>query len=559
PSVRRINPGVSWGTESIVHRCLSPDPKRRYQSAAELLQDLDNQLKNRPLRFAPDRSISERTRKWFRRHPRLWSVGGVTSLSAILVGTLGLAAYRYQTELQQTEAIAVFDQLETQFQSVRSEALTAAVGTSDVHDAKTSMRTWIDSARNGVPLPPGPGMKPLPALRIELLDRERQERTRGMTSEMTQLLEAVELWRNNRRQVLPGPPEEIEVSDDQTAFYKALRCMVQRRTEEAIHLLKELVSRHPESFSDNFLYGLCLLQVNHWEEAEHTFTTCTLIEPENRHAWFHRGLTRLYAERVEGAIEDFRKALSMKPRWPEASYNLALSYWKHGNPDEALEQTRLARQSGHPATRTYFLESKLLKELGRNEESAAMRKRGLQEVPTTTQDWVTRGEQQLPGDPEAALRDFQQALDQDPNCYEALRDSAGVLAEYLNRPEESCQALTQAIEWYPHIATLWSGRAVLYARDGHREQAIADAETALQRSDAPFVAYQCACVYALTSSIEPSDADRAVRLLKTAVKQDPKLTQIARSDKDLANIIERKDVKMIIVAALVLNDETRAP
>ncbi|HKB39238.1 MAG TPA: serine/threonine-protein kinase [Gemmataceae bacterium] len=71
PLLRPWNPAISPATESIVRHCLEPDPARRYQSAEELREDLQRQLKNRPLQYAPEPSLRERARKWVRRHPRL--------------------------------------------------------------------------------------------------------------------------------------------------------------------------------------------------------------------------------------------------------------------------------------------------------------------------------------------------------------------------------------------------------------------------------------------------------------------------------------------------------
>ena len=83
PEVRRLNPAVSPGTESIVRHCLEPDPSRRYQTARELHEDLQRQLEHRPLKYAPEPSLRERVRKWTRRHPRLSSSTSVGVIAAL--------------------------------------------------------------------------------------------------------------------------------------------------------------------------------------------------------------------------------------------------------------------------------------------------------------------------------------------------------------------------------------------------------------------------------------------------------------------------------------------
>jgi serine/threonine protein kinase len=85
PRLRRWSPAVSPAVESIVRHCLEPDPARRYQSAAELREDLERQRNHLPLRYAPEPSHRERLHKWVSRHPRR-AVGSFLVL--ILVGLI---------------------------------------------------------------------------------------------------------------------------------------------------------------------------------------------------------------------------------------------------------------------------------------------------------------------------------------------------------------------------------------------------------------------------------------------------------------------------------------
>ncbi len=87
-SIREHNPDLSPDIDSIVESCLSPNPKTRYTSARELQSDIDRHLNDLPLRFAANRSIAERAKKWIRRHPRLSSA---TSISVVALLTLCIA------------------------------------------------------------------------------------------------------------------------------------------------------------------------------------------------------------------------------------------------------------------------------------------------------------------------------------------------------------------------------------------------------------------------------------------------------------------------------------
>ena len=71
--------------DSILRRCLAPNPARRYQTAAELQEDLDRQRLHRPLRHAPEPSLCERVGKWFRRNPRAVTATRVGVAAGVLM------------------------------------------------------------------------------------------------------------------------------------------------------------------------------------------------------------------------------------------------------------------------------------------------------------------------------------------------------------------------------------------------------------------------------------------------------------------------------------------
>jgi len=67
PRLRPLNSNVSPALESIVLHCLAPHPEDRYQSAHELLEDLDRHSNFQSLRFAVNPSVWERVFKSIRR------------------------------------------------------------------------------------------------------------------------------------------------------------------------------------------------------------------------------------------------------------------------------------------------------------------------------------------------------------------------------------------------------------------------------------------------------------------------------------------------------------
>jgi serine/threonine protein kinase/tetratricopeptide (TPR) repeat protein len=93
PSLRAHRKDVPWGLESIVRKCLAPDPAARYQHAEHLAEDLQRFLDDRSLRHAPELSRVERIQKWARRHPRWSSSGLIGTVAAALLLTVGSALF----------------------------------------------------------------------------------------------------------------------------------------------------------------------------------------------------------------------------------------------------------------------------------------------------------------------------------------------------------------------------------------------------------------------------------------------------------------------------------
>ncbi|MEA2631895.1 MAG: eukaryotic-like serine/threonine-protein kinase, partial [Chloroflexota bacterium] len=93
PGVRCWNKAVTPAVESIVRHCLEPDPRRRYQTARELREDLERQMAHRPLRYAPEPSLRERMAKCARRHPTLFGSTSIALLALSLISLLGAAAW----------------------------------------------------------------------------------------------------------------------------------------------------------------------------------------------------------------------------------------------------------------------------------------------------------------------------------------------------------------------------------------------------------------------------------------------------------------------------------
>ena len=89
PQPRKLNGAVPRDVETICLKCLEKEPNRRYQSAAELCDELRRFLANRPILARPITSI-ERSRRWCQRNPLVATLGAAVAALLIAVSIAGL-------------------------------------------------------------------------------------------------------------------------------------------------------------------------------------------------------------------------------------------------------------------------------------------------------------------------------------------------------------------------------------------------------------------------------------------------------------------------------------
>jgi len=85
---RKLRADIPRDLETILLKCLAPEPDHRYRSAAALAEDLRSFLEDRPIAARPACRV-ERLWRWRRRNPAL---AGVSALAAVLLVAVALTA-----------------------------------------------------------------------------------------------------------------------------------------------------------------------------------------------------------------------------------------------------------------------------------------------------------------------------------------------------------------------------------------------------------------------------------------------------------------------------------
>jgi tetratricopeptide (TPR) repeat protein len=233
--------------------------------------------------------------------------------------------------------------------------------------------------------------------------------------------------------------------------------------------------------------------------------------------YFKRGTAYLHTKNYSEARADLDQFLVDRPDAVEGYINRALALQGLNEDKLAIEDLTKAIDLGATETRVYFIRSLSYERIGNGNAARKDQEKGSELRPSDELSWVVRGFAKLASNPNEALSDFDEALLLNPRSLDGLQNKASVLSEQLSRTAEAVEILNKEIEIYPNFVPGRAGRGVLLARLGKRKEAIQDAEECIRRDIQPATLYQVACIYALTSRLQPDDRQQALLLLTCAL------------------------------------------
>ncbi|MEO1618382.1 MAG: serine/threonine-protein kinase [Planctomycetota bacterium] len=102
---RQLNAGVPADLETICLKCLQKDPKRRYDSAADLVDDLTRFLEGEPIEARPVTRL-ERGWRWAKRHPAVATLATTTVILIGIIATIAPLVALEQSQLRVAEQTA---------------------------------------------------------------------------------------------------------------------------------------------------------------------------------------------------------------------------------------------------------------------------------------------------------------------------------------------------------------------------------------------------------------------------------------------------------------------
>lgn len=376
--LHRCNPRVSLGLSDIVDKCLADDPRDRYPDASSLAVDLRRHLADLPLRGVPNRSWSERWRKWQRRHPSTFSRRGLaaTVVVAAIAAPASMMAivYRERRETASAALSRALDELErhryAEARSTLRGGLAAIDGLPGL-DGRRRELTWaLDRVaraarvaelhelaesiqfRYGLSPPPADEAPALIRLGREAWDA-RRSLFEGI--EANGDTRAVRRLRNDLRELgmlradllvryaAPGnrnrakQEADVLLSEVQSELGRSAAIEHDRRsyTDGGAGLPSEWVE--PRTARDHYDLGRSYLRSSRPDLAAEEFRLGLKLRPQDFWLNFYDGLCAYRLGQFDRAAGAFRTCVALAPDSAECYYNRALALQSLGRLDEAIE------------------------------------------------------------------------------------------------------------------------------------------------------------------------------------------------------------------------------
>lgn len=613
PSLRARCPlPIPWSLESIVRKCLAPEPVDRYASAAQLAEDLSRFVDDRPLKFAPELSRVEQLQKWGRRHPKLTTASIAVLLAAtfIVPVVLSLQLARKDLAVQKsfvTDARALEHSREFQAAALRGLCLVNTVipneetlksGIKTCEDAlgmyqvienskwedgefwrrldRDQRRSLSETIRELLLVlgsahvrasPDDPAaahaalnlvgiaqdISQLPQSRALLLDRARY---------LTRLkMDAAARDTSAKAKLVP-----VVTAHD---IYMLASAHSRHRTvegyREAVMLFTKSIELSPRHYWSYFQRALCQQELGETLLAVSDLGTCLGVWPESAWAHFNRGYLFDVQGRKGEAVRDYTNAIKHSPNFVSAHYNRGLARLELQQYAGALDDFQKARDLGRQDALVDAGRAMACEGLGRHAEADALFETALKSAESTANESMRRISWTYAfavshRAPQLSQRVFDEILKSDPKHPEALYGT-GMLSMRQGRLQEAVQAFDAVLAEAPNFIEPLRYRAISLARLGNLQQAALDANACAQKEPTnPDSLYVAACVASLSARKlnSPELSANAIELLARAVACGVPRER-ALADPDFSALKGHPDFLQIVAPVSKKQSETREP
>jgi tetratricopeptide (TPR) repeat protein len=585
PSMREHRGDTPWDLESIVRKCLAPDPGHRYQAAEHVADDLRRFLDDRPLNYAPELSRLDRARKFARRHPRLSSAAPIVLGALLIVTLLGALLIGTGNSLRATRnrlSVASAQQRRAAHEAgmVRSLCLiNTAIDLADnlsqgIEECQKTLAIYDVPGLDGAEHPDWTYLDQAERLRLAEDRRELLLLLAGAQARLSHgqpdvVCQALDLL--SRAQAIPGlapsralfqerarflaligKHEEAELAQQQAErtpagsardHYLLATAYIRQGTRASfVYALGELnvaLERNSRDYWSLVQRGICQMELGNLVAAAGDFGTCIGLWPDFSWGYFNRGCALDRCGRKEEAVADYSEAINRDPSFLPAHLNRGLALLELKRYQEALTDFQSIDRPGLSDPTIEAGLGMALAGLGRTAEAdkafdSALEHSVSLEPPARYRLLWTYGFAVANRLPHKAKAAFARVLRDDPSNPQALYGCA-TLAMARNDLTTALDFFDRTLKAKPDLLEAMQYRAIALARLGQFEKAEKEINHCLGLdAENGATLYAAACVASLASNArrDSNAAAQACSFLEKARSHGVDLSKAA-TDPDL--------------------------
>ena len=224
-----------------------------------------------------------------------------------------------------------------------------------------------------------------------------------------------------------------------------------------------------DTFSDNFKLWSDVISKNQDEK---------LLGVER--GYNNRGFARMEAGHLQEAMEDFRKAIALNPKYPEGHFNIGFMNFRQKYFEEALQSYGKALELRPDYITAHLNRGVALLQMGRPVEALSDFERIIQLSPKNADAYLNRGiTYSRLGKIKEAINDLDDAIHINPGMANAYMNR-GIVDAMQGHLDSALGDMNKAVQLDPKNADVYFNRGIVYGAAGRHQEAMQDYNMAIE-------------------------------------------------------------------------------
>lgn len=499
---RQLNASVPEDLEAIIMKALEKKKEHRYQTATELVEDLDAFVTGKPVRHARRATPGYVIGKLLRRQPVLWSLAAGLLLAIGLGSTIGVSLFsRAEEESTKRQQLELRRKLEARIDPLRKKIEDTRfffyIANVDIREKLEAVRTSLEEVVSIMESPENAdfavGWRTLgvgyyfigdrilaekyltradelsPNNRVTnqflgriCLDRAFQYKNGDLGSEPEERGKKSVFWAGQARSFLENKQGDISQGKNiQSHVARAYLSWLKNDIPQLIRICDQSLVQFRRKLGLEEFWNLKGM-ISEDKDREENYTQAISHCPHYAWGYYMRANSLFYQGKLEFAAEDFTKAIEINPRHADSFNGRGVVNWRLGRMEAAEKDFSGAILIDAGSANYWNNRGAVRFGLGRVEEARVDYKMAVTLSPTYSDAHYNWGNLLLAKEEyEEALKKYDRAIE-----FRSNRDiyfhNRAVAKRYLGQIHDAVADYGRAIELNSNCSTYYLGRGELW-------------------------------------------------------------------------------------------------